>query len=103
MDSVALDRAFQLVSGFRATQMVLAVTQLRIPDLVAGAPLSADELAAAPGVLADPLRRVLRCLVTVGVFTETTDGRFAATPISEWLRDQPGSMRGQARMLPLDS
>jgi orsellinic acid C2-O-methyltransferase len=103
MDSAALDRAFQLVSGFRSTQMVLAVTQLKIPDMVAGGPQSADELAASTGVQADPLRRILRCLVTVGVFTETSDGRFAATPISECLRDQPGSMRGQALMLPIES
>ncbi|HMH57261.1 MAG TPA: methyltransferase [Gemmatimonadales bacterium] len=103
MDSAALDRTFQLVSGFRSTQMVVAVTQLKIPDLVAAGPQSADELAAATGVQADPLRRVLQCLVTVGVFTETTDGRFAATPVSECLRDQPGSMRGQALMLPMES
>jgi O-methyltransferase domain/Dimerisation domain len=103
MDSAALDRAFQLVSGFRSTQMVMAVVQLKIPDLVANGPLSADELAATTGVKADPLRRVLRCLVTVGVFTETREGRFGATAVSEWLRDQPGSMRAQAVMLPSES
>jgi precorrin-6B methylase 2 len=103
VDSAALDRAFQLVSGFRSTQMVLAVVQLKIPDLVAPGPQSADDLAAATGVQADPLRRILRCLVTVGVFTETADGRFAATPVSECLRDQPGSMRAQALMLPAEA
>lgn len=102
MDSVALDRAFQLVSGFRTTQMVLAVTQLKIPDLVATGPRSADDLAASTGVQADPLRRILRCLVTVGVFTETPEGHFGATPVSECLRDQPGSMRAQALMLPTE-
>jgi hypothetical protein len=103
MDGAALDRAFQLVSGFRSTQMVLAVVQLKIPDLVANGPLSADDLAATTEVKADPLQRVLRCLVTMGVFTETPDGRFGATPVSEWLRDQPGSMRAQAVMLPTES
>jgi len=102
MDSAALDRAFQLVSGFRSTQMVLAVTQLTIPDLIATGPRSAEDLADATGVQADPLRRILRCLVTLGVFTETADGRFGATPVSECLRDQPGSMRAQALMLPTE-
>src|SRR6202795_2325426 len=102
MDSAALDRTFKLVSGFRTTQIVLAVAQLKIPDLIATGPQSAAELAAATGVQADPLRRVLRCLVTVGVFTETTDGRFGATPVSECLREQPGSLRAQALMLPTE-
>jgi precorrin-6B methylase 2 len=102
MDRVALDRAFQLVSGFRSTQMVLAVTQLTIPDLVATGPRSAEDLANANGVQAAPLRRILRCLVTLGVFTETADGRFGATPVSECLRDQPGSMRAQALQLPTE-
>jgi precorrin-6B methylase 2 len=102
MDSAALDRAFQLVSGFRSTQMVLAVTQLTIPDLVATGPRSAEDLADATGVQADPLRRILRCLVTLGVFIETADGRFGATPVSECLRDQPGSMRAQACQLPTE-
>ena len=102
MDSAAVDRAFQLVSGFRSTQMVLAAVQLKIPDLVANGPRSADDLAATAGVKADPLRRVLRCLVTLGVFTETPEGRFGATPVSDCLRDQPGSMRAQALMLPTE-
>lgn len=103
MDIAAQERAFELVSGFRYTQMVHAVTHLRIPDLVATAPRSSDELAASTGVRAQPLRRVLRCLVTVGVFTETEDGRFGATPVSECFRDQPGSVRGPALMLPTDT
>ena len=39
----------------------------------------------------------------MGVFTETADGRFGATPVSECFRDQPGSMRAQALMLPMES
>ena len=103
MDRAAFDRAFQLVSGFRSTQMVRAVLELKIPDLVAAAPRTSDDLAASTGVQAEPLRRVLRCLVSVGVFTETEDSRFGATPVSECLRDQPGSLRGMALMLPTDS
>jgi precorrin-6B methylase 2 len=99
MDGAAEDRAFQLVSGFRSTQMVRAVSQLKIPDLVAEGPRSSDDLAALTGVQSEPLRRVMRCLVAIGVFAETEDGRFGPTPLSECFRDRPGSQRGMALML----
>lgn len=102
MDGGAQDQAFKLVSGFRFTQMVRAVAQLEIPDLVASGARTADDLATATGVQADPLRRILRSLVTVGLFSETEDGRFGATSVSEWFRDKPGSMRGTALMLATD-
>jgi hypothetical protein len=103
MDRAAEDRAFQLVSGFRATQMVRAAVELRIPDLVAAGPRTSDDLAASIGVEADPLHRILRALVSLGVFVETEDGRFQGTPVSECLRDQPGTLRGMAMMLPNES
>ncbi len=96
----ARDKAYQLLNGFRATQMVRAVAELRIPDLVAAGPRSADDLAASTGVQADPLRRMLRGLVSLGVFTETEDGQFGATAVSECFRDRPGTLRGMALMLP---
>lgn len=103
MDSEARDKALLLISGFRATQMVRAVTELGVPDLVAGGPQSADELASLSGVHSDPLRRTLRALVTLGVFVETSDGRFGPTSVSEQLRDLPGSLRGMALALPDES
>jgi hypothetical protein len=103
MDPSARDRAFMLVSGFRATQLVRAVTELRIPDLVADGPRSAAELAEATDVMTEPLQRVLRALVSVGVFDEVDGGRFASTPVSDWFRDRSGSMRGIALMLPAES
>ena len=103
MDGAAQDKALQLVGGFRVTQMVRAMIQLKIPDLVAAGPRSSDDLAASTGVKADPLRRILRCLVTVGVFTESEDGRFGATPVSECFQDQPNTLRAMALMQPADS
>jgi len=97
MDADAQDRAFMLISGFPVTQMVRAVTELKIPDLVADGLRNADDLAASTGVRAEPLRRVLRCLAAAGVFAETEDGRFGATPVSECYRDLPGSLGGMAR------
>jgi hypothetical protein len=103
MDPIVRDRAFMLVSGFRATQLVRAATELRIPDLLADGPRSAADLAEATGVMSGPLQRALRALVSVGVFDEVDGGRFAATPVSDWFRDRPGSMRGIALMLPAES
>jgi precorrin-6B methylase 2 len=100
MDPVAADRAFTLVDGFRATQAVRVVSQLKVPDLVSDGPKSPAELAEATGVLEDPLRRVLQALVSVGVFEETEDGRFGPTAISECFTDKPGTLRAWAVMLP---
>src|ERR1700730_17642987 len=83
--------------------MVRAVVQLKIPDLVAAGPQSSDDLATSTGVKADPLRRIMRCLVTVGVFTESEDGRFGATPVSECFQDQPCTSCNMALMQPADS
>jgi hypothetical protein len=103
MDAAPQDKALQLLSGFRVTQMLRAVSELKIPDLVSTGAKNAEELASSVEVQAEPLRRILRCLVTVGVFRETEDGRFAATPVSDCFRDQPGSQRGLAMMLTTDS
>jgi hypothetical protein len=103
VDPEAADRAHSLIDGFRATQCVRVVVELRIPDLVSAGPRGAADIAAETGVLEDPLRRVLRTLVSVGVFEETEDGRFGPTPISECLTDRPGTLRGWAVMLPRES
>lgn len=97
------DRAFQLISGFRISQMIRAACELGIPDMLSTDPRSAADLADATGTLEPMLRRLLRALSAVGVFTEDEDGRFGPTPISEQLMDRPGSMRGWALMLSRES
>ena len=82
-----------LFYGFRVSQAIYAAAELGIADLLAGGPQSADGLATAAGVHAPSLCRVLRLLVSEGVFAETNDGRFALTPLAEPLRrDAPGSL-----------
>ena len=53
---------------------------------VSSGPRSAEELAAATGVHGSARYRVLRLLVSEGVFAETEDGRFVLTPMVEALR-----------------
>ena len=86
----------QMVMGGWVARAISDVSRLNIPDLLkkAGA-LSAAELVAA-GVDADAgaLERAMRACASVGVFTEDTEGRFGATPLSEVLTsDSPVSVK----------
>ena len=86
--------------GFMVSQAIVAVTELGVPDLLAGGPAPAGELASATGADPDALRRVLRALVAEGIFTEDAQGRFAATGMGHLLRaDQPGSLSHFARLM----
>jgi hypothetical protein len=92
-------QAQRIVSGFRGYQLVVAACRLKLPDLVAVAPRTADELAVATGTHAPSLHRMLRGLAAWEVLAEEPDGRFTATPLSDMFRsDQPG-LRNLAIML----
>lgn len=88
-----------MIAGFWRTQAVYVAVRLRIPDLLAAGPRTADELAAESGSHARSLYRLLRALSSSGVFCEGADHRFSLTPLSECLRrDVLGSMAGLAWM-----
>lgn len=89
----------QMIAGFWRTQAVYVAVRLRIPDLLAAGPRTADELAPESGSHPRSLYRLLRALASSGVFREDADHRFALTPLSECLRrDTPGSLAGLAWM-----
>ena len=74
--------------------------QLRVPDLLADGPLSAEDLGAATGIDSDRLRRVLRGLAALGVLVETEEGRFRNTDVGDLFREGvQGSQRAMALML----
>jgi ubiquinone/menaquinone biosynthesis C-methylase UbiE len=84
----------QLISGFWISRAVYVLAKLGIPDLLGKQPHSAEELAQLTETHATALSRVLRALVSVGVLTQTADGKLGLTPLSETLRtDVPGSVR----------
>ena len=87
------------MSGFRAYQMIVAACRLTIPDLVAADSKTAAELAAATGMHAPSLRRMLRGLAAWGVLTEKRDGRFASTPLSDYFRSDKPGLRNMTIML----
>src|SRR5206468_3348615 len=87
-----------LTTGHWVAQMVGVAAQLNIADLLKDGPRTPADLAVSTGTNVDALYRVLRALASIGVFSETADGRFQHTPLSACLRtDVPGSMRSWAR------
>jgi O-methyltransferase domain/Dimerisation domain len=87
----------QLLRGGLVTQLIHVAARLGIADLLRAGPKSADDLAAAVGVNAQALHRVLRALAGLGIFAETDPGCFALTPLADPLRsDAPASLRGSA-------
>jgi SAM-dependent methyltransferase len=85
---------YQMAIGHYVSRALDLATRLGIADLLAAGPRPPAELAAKTGTDAAALRRVLRLLTSVGVFTEGADGAFALTPLGELLRsDVPGSAR----------
>ena len=85
---------FELIGGYMQTHLLRAAARLRIADLLAAGPASAEELAARAGVEAESLRRMLRGLATLGVFARGRDGRFRNNRASRALLAQaPVSLR----------
>ncbi len=85
---------YQIGIGHFFSRALALAAKLKIADQLSGAPKSGAEIARAIDVHAPSLVRVMRLLVSLGVFVEWEDGRFGLTPLSELLRsDIPGSMR----------
>jgi SAM-dependent methyltransferase len=79
------------------------LAELKIADLLADGPRSAKALAGELGAHPTALYRLLRAAVSVGVFTEDGDGRFALNPVADCLRsDVPGSLQPAAVMFSLE-
>ena len=73
---------------------------LKVADALAEGPLTADELARRVGADPDALARLMRALISEGIFTRRGDGRFALNALGETLRSNaPMSMAAMARMV----
>ncbi|HYE75889.1 MAG TPA: methyltransferase dimerization domain-containing protein [Blastocatellia bacterium] len=84
--------AMQLMTGYWVSQMVYVAARLKLADLLADGPKTSEQLAKASGVHAETLNRLLRALVSVGMFSTNAEGRYTLTPVSELFRSGPGSM-----------
>ncbi|MFR9751582.1 methyltransferase [Nocardia sp. 004] len=84
----------ELITAGWITQAIHAAAELGIADELTDGPRSNAELAAAVDADADALQRLLRLLISYGIFTKQRDGRYALTPMAEALRrDSPVSLR----------
>jgi hypothetical protein len=82
-----------------SASLYVAIT-LNVADHLAAGPKDVSDLARATGANEDALFRILRLLVSVGIFAEAGPRRFALNASSELLRkDVPGSLRGIAVFL----
>jgi hypothetical protein len=89
-----------MISGYWISQAIHVAAKLGIADHLVEGPASAEKLAEPLGCLPEPLHRLLRALASIGVFSETDDGRFSLTPRAEFLRsDHPATIRPMAIML----
>jgi hypothetical protein len=79
-------------SSFFVSNAVLTVVKLGVAEALADGPRTVADLATTVGAHPGALRRLIRALVSVGIFAEV-DGRIALTPTSRYLLpDTAGSM-----------
>jgi hypothetical protein len=90
----------ELVLGAWMSQAITTVADLRVADALAGRPLPINELASNVGADPDALRRLLRALISRGIFAQCDDGRYELTPLADLLRsDAPISIAATARFI----
>jgi hypothetical protein len=80
------------------SQAITVAAQLGVADALAGGPLPIDELAVRVEADADALRRLLRALISRGIFRLRRDGRYELNSLADTLRsDAAVSMKSAAR------
>lgn len=85
-----------MATGFMKSQALYVAAKLGIADHLGGGPQSSDALAQAVGAHPGALYRLLRFLEYLGLFYEPEPGKFALTPMGEYLRtDAPGGIRSE--------
>jgi hypothetical protein len=89
-----------LILAAWVSQGITAVADLRVADALAAGPLPIDELAGRVGAKPDALGRLLRALISRGIFARRDDGRYELSPLAELLRsDAPVSIAPLARFV----
>lgn len=84
----------QMATAHWTTRLAYAAAKLKLADLLAAGPQTAEQLAGATGTHAPSLYRLLRALAGLGVFAQDAAGRFTLTPVGEALRTgAPGAAR----------
>ena len=91
---------FEMILGAWRAQGIAVAAELKVADALTDGPLAADELARRVGADPDALARLMRALISEGIFVRRSDGRFALNALGETLRSNaPMSMAGMARFV----
>lgn len=75
----------KLAGAYRLSQAIAVAAELRLADLVADTPKTADELAPEVGAHPPTLYRLLRALAGEGIFAESEEGCFSLAPLGRFL------------------
>lgn len=88
----------EMIIATWTSQAITVAAQLGVADALATGPLPIDELAARVGADADALRRLLRALISRGIFRHCRDGRYELNSLANTLRSNaPVSMAWAAQ------
>ena len=91
---------FELVTGAFVAQAIQVAAELGIADALTEGPLPLDDLADRVGADPDALGRLMRALISRGVFRQRRDGRYDLNALANALRsDARFSMYGWARVV----
>ena len=96
--SVAAAAMMEMIVATWMSQAITVAAQLGVADALTDGPLPIEELAARVGADADALRRLLRALISKGIFRRRRDGRYELNSLAGTLRsDAPISMTWAAQ------
>ena len=88
----------EMIIAAWTSQAITVAAQLGVADALSNGPLPIEELAARVGADADALGRLLRALVSKGIFVHRRDGRYELNSLAGTLRsDAPISMTWAAQ------
>lgn len=88
------ERLVDFINTSALSQAMCVAAELRIPDLLAGGPLRAEQIAQATACDVSATHRLLRALASAAVLAEREDGSFALTETGMLLRsDGADSLR----------
>jgi hypothetical protein len=101
MSSNPAEPLYRIATGYIASAALYVAAHLRVADHLIAGSKSVEELAADTGASADALYRILRLLVSQGIFEQVGPRRFALNPAADLLRrDVHGSVHPVAHFLP---
>src|SRR5580698_3324892 len=92
----------QMVMGAWVSKAISDISRTGVPDILKkhGALTAAEMIAHGLDANQEALERTMRACASIGIFTETADGHFGPTELSNVLAsDTPGSVKGLVELL----